>query len=282
MSTLPNLIVIGAVKCGTSSLHYYLNLHPDIMMSRIKELYFFVDTHNWNRGIDWYKSHFKGDAKIFGESSPGYTVFPGINGVPKKMYSVIPEAKLIYIVRDPIERIKSAYIHRLASGKEDRSINDALRNFDNNSYIYTSMYYFQLEQFFSFYNQNSIFILTLEELIINTAKSMSQIFKFLNIDDTFNSIKYNKILNKSSKKRLKNRIGLLLKRFSNIRMASFFSENFKRQVGSILYIPFSQKIPKPEINPQLEDLLKKYLSEDVKRLKQFTGKSLFEWKNSYE
>jgi hypothetical protein len=59
--TLPNLIIIGAMKGGTTSLHYYLNLHPQIWMSREKELYFFVSERNWNKGIEWYKSNFTGN-----------------------------------------------------------------------------------------------------------------------------------------------------------------------------------------------------------------------------
>lgn len=73
---LPNLIIIGAMKCGTTSLHSYLSLHPEIKMSRQKELDFFVDRYNWHRRIDWYQSQFKGKAKIYGKSSPNYSKYP--------------------------------------------------------------------------------------------------------------------------------------------------------------------------------------------------------------
>ena len=65
-------------------------------MSREKELNFFVDELNWNKGIEWYKSNFIGEAKIHGESSPNYTNYPFFAGVPERMYSVVPKAKLIY------------------------------------------------------------------------------------------------------------------------------------------------------------------------------------------
>ena len=55
---LPNLIVIGSQKCGTSVLHYYLSLHPEVSMSKPKELNFFIEERNWPRGIDWYRGHF--------------------------------------------------------------------------------------------------------------------------------------------------------------------------------------------------------------------------------
>ncbi len=84
---LPNLIVIGAPKCATTSLHYYLGLHPQISMSRNKELGFFVSELNWPKGIEWYKSNFTGKARIYGESSTHYASYPFFSGVPEKMYS---------------------------------------------------------------------------------------------------------------------------------------------------------------------------------------------------
>lgn len=125
---LPNLIIIGAMKSGTTSLHHYLNLHPEICMSRQKELNFFIEERNWSRGIQWYKSHFEAEAKIYGESSPNYTMYPIWKSVPERMFSVIPETKLIYIIRNPIEQIISHYVHKYAVGKENRSIEQALAN----------------------------------------------------------------------------------------------------------------------------------------------------------
>ena len=67
---LPNLIVIGAQKCGTSVLHYYLSLHPEVSMSRPKELNFFIEERNWPRGVDWYKAHFDADAPCAARPRP--------------------------------------------------------------------------------------------------------------------------------------------------------------------------------------------------------------------
>ena len=63
---LPNLIIIGAMKGGTTSQHYYLNLHPEISMSFPKEIDFFSKKHNWEKGVRWYKLHFKEDTRIRG------------------------------------------------------------------------------------------------------------------------------------------------------------------------------------------------------------------------
>ncbi|MBW1859762.1 MAG: sulfotransferase domain-containing protein, partial [Deltaproteobacteria bacterium] len=117
---------IGALKCGTTSLHYYLGLHPEISMSREKELYFFVKECNWNKGIDWYRSNFSGESKIHGESTPIYTAYPVYVGVAERMHGVVPGTKLIYVVRDPIDRLVSHYVHACEMGREDRGIEGAL------------------------------------------------------------------------------------------------------------------------------------------------------------
>jgi hypothetical protein len=80
--TLPNLLIIGARKGGTTSLHNYLSLHPQIFMSRQKELSFFDDRIRWRLGVDWYKSNFDAAFAINGESSPQYARFPRTTGVP--------------------------------------------------------------------------------------------------------------------------------------------------------------------------------------------------------
>src|SRR6266550_2870057 len=81
---LPNLLVIGGLKCGTTSLHHYLNLHPEVAMSRPKELNFFVAELNWPLGEDWYATHFEASPAIRGESSPHYTNRPRFDGVAER------------------------------------------------------------------------------------------------------------------------------------------------------------------------------------------------------
>src|SRR6188472_592298 len=91
---LPNLIVIGGLKCGTTSLHHYLNLHPQIAMSRPKELNFFVAELNWPLGVDWYATHFEAGKPLRGESSPHYTNRPRFGEVADRMHSVLGEPRI--------------------------------------------------------------------------------------------------------------------------------------------------------------------------------------------
>lgn len=113
---LPNLVIIGAMKGGTTTLHAVLGAHPEIFMSREKELDFFIETRNFRRGVDWYRRQFRTDRPIRGESSPSYAAWPARQGVPELMHEFIPEARIIYCVRDPVERAVSHYKHALAAG----------------------------------------------------------------------------------------------------------------------------------------------------------------------
>ena len=144
---LPNLIIIGAQKSGTTSLHDYLGRHPEIGMSRLKELKFFISEGNWRKGKAWYESQFRSDRPIRGEASPQYTYFPEYAGVPERMHSTVPEAKLIYLLRHPLDRIIAQYVHYVDAGTEERTLPEALRELEGNPYVQRSLYGMQLEQY---------------------------------------------------------------------------------------------------------------------------------------
>jgi hypothetical protein len=112
---LPNLIVIGAMKAGTTSLHAYLSLHPEIFMSANKEPRFFTEEWNWHKGLEWYEAQFPERVTIRGESTPDYTKLPEIRNVPERIHSLIPDVRLIYLVRDPIDRSSPTTSTRIPS-----------------------------------------------------------------------------------------------------------------------------------------------------------------------
>ncbi|MEA3469299.1 MAG: sulfotransferase, partial [Thermodesulfobacteriota bacterium] len=115
----PNFFLIGAARSGTTSLHKYLEAHPEIFMSEVKEINYFSNNRYWEKGINWYESHFKtATEKIRGEASTSYTNYPLIKDVPKRLFHYLPDAKFIYILRDPIDRFLSHYLHRIRRGVE--------------------------------------------------------------------------------------------------------------------------------------------------------------------
>lgn len=143
--TLPTFVVIGAMKAGTVSLRHYLDEHPDVFVARggtFSEPNFFVAEDNWSRGRGWYESLFDGagQAAAVGECSPSYTWAHVYAGIPERMAQVIPAARLVYVVRDPIARMQSMYLHQVSAGRERRRAAVALLD---DRYLGPSRYGFQ-------------------------------------------------------------------------------------------------------------------------------------------
>src|SRR5437868_4814595 len=153
---LPTFIVIGAMKAGTTSLHLYLDEHPQVFMARPKELNFFAEEFNWSEGLDWYEARFEGaaGAQAIGEASPNYSMHPYRDGVPGRMASVIPDAKLVYVVRDPIARIRSHYAHHALRGETVRSIDEEV--FASRQYVLASRYAHQIEQYLEHFDADRL------------------------------------------------------------------------------------------------------------------------------
>ena len=275
---LPNLIVIGAQKSGTTSLHYYLGLHPQISMSREKELEFFMVDRNWHKGVEWYKSHFTTEAKVHGESSPNYTAYPAWGGVPERMYSVIPDTKLIYVLRDPIERMVSQYVQYVAVGLEDRPVEAAFRVLNNhNAYARRSRYFMQLQQYLEFFPRSNILMITAEDLLNERRKTLEKVFAFLCVDETFYSPKFHNIKHGSGGRRRKNRIGLVLKQFAESNIAKVFSTDMRMKMGQVIELAFSREIPRPVLDESSRAELVRFLKEDIDRLREFTGSDFSAW-----
>ncbi|MBW2037940.1 MAG: sulfotransferase domain-containing protein [Deltaproteobacteria bacterium] len=273
---LPNLIVIGAAKAGTTSLHYYLGLHPQISMSHPKELNFFVLQKNWSKGIEWYESHFTGETEVLGESSPNYTKHPVFSGVPKRMHSVVPEAKLIYILRDPIERIVSHYAYEFMARRENRGIREALRDLENNHYVACSQYHMQLEQYLDYFPESNILIMTLEDLSRRPQQTLQEVFRFLEVDESFHSPNFSEARHRSSDKRRINQIGLLWARMpgKNLIKSLFPSSTY---LSKTFYLLSHRKFKKPILDERLKQELIDFLKDDVDRLRKYTSNDFEYW-----
>jgi hypothetical protein len=116
----PDFIIIGAMKCATSTLHEQLALQPGIFMSMPKEPNFFSDDDRWSRGIDWYQSLFvrAADGELCGESSTHYTKRPTYTQTLARMRSCLgAHVRFIYIMRHPIDRFVSHYRHAWSEGR---------------------------------------------------------------------------------------------------------------------------------------------------------------------
>jgi sulfotransferase family protein len=282
-SALPNLIVIGGLKCGTTSLHHYLNLHPEIAMSRPKELNFFVAELNWPLGVDWYVTHFDARRQIRGESSPHYTNRPRFGGVSERMRSVVGEPRVIYMVRDPIDRMLSHYLHNVGGGYEDQGLADVLSN-PRSSYVERSRYYFQLEPFLESFGRERIEIVTREELKQDRRKSMRRVFEFLDVDPDFTSDEFAREWETGAAKgggrfRLMDRAVRLPGLRTMDRNFDRLPESLRWMVERIVHDPEAGEIPKPEIPAELRQQLTELFREDIGRLEALAGRG-FSWQAS--
>ena len=272
---LPNLIVIGAGKCGTSSLHRYLDLHPEISMSRPKELDFFAADMNWNRGIKWYERHFREAASVRGESSVTYSEFPHRGGVPARMAQVVPEAKLIYLVRDPIDRIISSYVFNVSLGYIRGPLAQAVARFESNPMVAKSRYWFQLEQYLRYFPREQLLVVDQHELREHRGETLARIFRFLAVDETFVSPAFASPHNVTPQTR--SRLAAAVNPRLDRLLGEARSKRIRRRFPTWLERAFPEPIPPPVVGAELRDTLVAFLSPDVARLRAFTGLPLDTW-----
>ena len=178
---LPDFIIIGAAKSGTTTLYQYLCRHPQIFMSKIKEPEFFSDDSVYNRGVDWYESLFARaeEMQICGEASTRYTRWPHTSDSSKRIFDVLSSGKFIYIMRHPVERAFSHYVHEMREGIT-MTFEEALKNTD---IVDTSMYMAQLERFLRFFPRERFFFVLFDDLIREPADTLRRIQRFLGIDE---------------------------------------------------------------------------------------------------
>jgi Sulfotransferase family len=277
---LPNLVVIGGLKCGTTSLHHYLNLHPEIAMSRPKELNFFVAELNWDLGRAWYASHFDAAAPVRGESSPHYTNEPRFRGVAGRMAEVVPDAWLIYVVRDPLERSVSHYLHNVSGGYETRSLAEALAE-PETAYVHRGLYAMQLAPYLERFPRERIAIVAHEDLLRDRERTMRELFEFLGVDTGFSSAQFSREWEtgagkRSGRFRLMDRAVRLPGLRALDRNFDRLPESLRWLVERLVHDPGSSRAEKPRLPAQLQDQLEARFRPDVEELERIAGRR-FGW-----
>ncbi len=179
---LPTFLIIGAQKSGTTSLHRLLQQHPEAFLCDPKEPDFFSSPQAWGRGVGWYRSLFAaaGDAGAIGEASTTYSMYPHYAGVVDRALSVLPEPKIVYLTREPLARMRSAYQHALSWGTETRPIGTAL--LEDPRYLLTSSYALQADQWLAQIPRERLLLLSLEDLGADPARVLERALRFLGID----------------------------------------------------------------------------------------------------
>lgn len=188
---LPEFLGIGTQKGGTTTLHQLLTNHPQVFLPKCKEIHFF--SLHYEKGTNWYANHFKDAAmdQIKGEITPLY-LFE--TKAAKRIHKILPEAKLITLLRDPVERALSQIFHSRRRGFETLEPKDAIDaekerlrlgsqfSMQKHSYIARSRYLEQLERYEKLFSKKNLLIIKSEELFDNTSTAWKRIQDFLDID----------------------------------------------------------------------------------------------------
>jgi len=287
---LPTFIICGTQRGGTTTLYHYLKEHPEICMSEKKEVHYF--DLNYHKGPQWYESHFKNcqnkKVKAIGEASPLYMY---LREVPERIHETFPDVKLIFILRNPVDRAYSHYWHEVKLGVEYLPFEEAIKreneiisksnlfNKQNYSYLDRGKYVIQLERFQKYFSKDQILIIFNEDLKKTPEVAMKKVFEFLKVDTSFEKPswkhkKYNIGYSPRSWRMQKtigwfgshnNILGSIVRTiFQNIRHNKFFN--------NLLFINGY-----PPMKVETREELLKYFRPYNKRLEKFLEKKLYEW-----
>jgi len=198
--SLPDAVILGAQKCGTSSLHWYLTQHSGVIPPLRKEVHYF--DVNFERGEHWYRAHFgrRSEHGLNFDASPYYLFHPL---VAERMHALLPHAKLIVLLRDPVRRAYSQYWHERDKGRESLSFEDALkaepervdaahrklangeietsREHQIHSYVARGRYAEQLERWLARYPREQLLALRFEDLVKDPLAVLNQTLAYLGL-----------------------------------------------------------------------------------------------------
>jgi hypothetical protein len=295
--TMPNFLVIGAAKSGTTALHRYLKQHPQIFTSSPKELRFFPfedrppafsgpgdmeDMATTVKTLEDYRAHFTegADFPARGEASPLYLYYPR---AAERIRHHLPDVKLIAILRHPADRAYSQFLMKRRDGRERLSFPEALaaeerRIADGWShhwhYRQRGFYAAQLRRYFDRFEREQLKIYLYEDYVADPVGLMQDIFRFLNVDDSFvpdMSVRHNESkLPRSRKLQVFLTEPLAIKEL----VKTFVPARWSRRVGDSLR---RQNLTKPPLPAELRRQLTEVYREDIKELQDMLGRDLSHW-----
>lgn len=296
---LPNFLIVGAAKSGTSSLHNYLNQHPDIFMPsfneaglNVKEPHFFVKESIHNRlhfGVWNWESYIKlfekaNSHKAIGEASVFYLYYAqeAIENIKKYLNE---DVKIIMILRNPVDRAYSAYRHVSKGLKENQSFEQALeieeKRFNNNSditpmirYKDMGLYYKMVKEYLSAFKH--VHIILHDDFSKNTESELKKIYNFLKIDKNItvdHSIKYNIGDLQWSNNFIKSII--LSNSFLKQVIKKIFGKKIKNSIWKLISVFYKTKAT--TIRKETRDDLLDFFKDDIIQLSKLIKRDLSAW-----
>jgi len=274
---LPTFLVIGAMKAGTTSLWRELRRHPDVFVPDIKEFQFFSDKRMRAQGLDWYRQHFADGVgrTAIGEASTGYSKHPRPEGVPAHIAAAIPDVRLVYLVRDPIERIRSHYIHSVHKARETRPIDQAVREVP--AYLAISRYRTQIDQYLACFAADQLLVVTTEALRAQRTDTLDAVFRHLGVDPAAAGTADAVDVHRSADKRLDTKLGDTVRRLPGFRFAADHAgTGMKRRFREVATTPVTEAVD-TTLAPEVDAWLRAELRDEVAGLRPFLGDQFDGW-----
>ncbi len=284
--TLPNFLIIGAQKAGTTSLYYYLMQHPQIYMSPVKEPRFFYpefytsdklrpSSRKQPLTMEEYQSLFAGVSSetAIGEASTDY--LRSINA-PKLIREAIPEVKLITILRHPVERAFSAFCYQTRDGYEHLDFAEAIKETKSGirDYLQLGFYYSQVKRYLETFERQQVRIYLTQDLYRNPDSVLVNIYDFLNVDREFQPSLEKKNISGVPKSRILHDIFLKDNPFKSFFKPLFPSKLRKKIHGNVRKINLANK---PTLSPELRHELIDTYREDILKLQDLIDRDISHW-----
>ena len=276
---LPDFIVIGAMKCATSTVSAYLETHPEIFMLPDQDPEFFSNDSQWSRGIDWYAGLFAEgqSARLRGEGSNNYTSDTLYPHAAERMAALCPHAKLIYIVRDPIARIVSHWVQSRADSRDDvpacpdRAVLEWPERF-----VAPSFYWRQLNRYRKHYPDHRIWIGFMEELEAHPERFFANLCTFLDVAPCpFVPIEHR---NPSAEKRLPSPLYSRLRQLPGLRHAARQApEGLRSWMRGQFTMPATEG---PTLSAAVDAQLRAELADDTRQFLAHCGRPPDHWQPS--
>lgn len=274
-----DFMIIGAQKCGTTSLSQQLAGHPEVCFSRIKEPGYFNEADDWRAGLKRYHELFEPlDGQICGEASTMYTFLPEYLDTHVRLYDYNPHLKLIYMMRNPVDRVLSNYTHNLVRSLEARPPEAVV--FADPGYISRSRYAVQIRPYLERFGRSQVKLLIFEEYIQNQRLVLTEVADFLEINPTAYPDAEPAEANRSvGEYHLKSP---LIESLARSRWFDLVRANVPASIRQPVRRSLSNRLDEsPSFSPELKLELWRWLEDDVTAIESVLGRTLSVWRDTF-
>jgi hypothetical protein len=270
---LPDFLVIGTQRAGTTWLYNQLRAHPGICLGKHRKEIRYFDFY-YERGVDWYKGHFQHCApnKVIGEVTPTYL---HNELVAERIFGLIPKAKLIIILRNPIDKAYSHYKKLVMDRTYRKSFTEYIK--ENMRAAEVGLYYRQIEKYLQYFPEEQISIFIFEEMIENPEKHLQEIYDLLGVDPNFLPQDYQKRANPSRKPLLPGlyKLSISISRILHKYNLSSMVKLVKKLRVDRIFFPLRKNGSRfAGIDSETTDMLQDYFKNDLEKLSDFLHRDM--------